>query len=302
MPRNGSGTYVLPPGNPVVPSTVIQTAWANTTMTDLANGLTGSIAKDGQTVPTANLPMGTFRHTGVGAATQATHYARADQVQANTFDLLTTVTGTNDYSGTLPLGTTTFCPGTYITMLVPNTNTGGCTLSINGGAAAQILTSTGQPVGAGVLFAGLWTQLVWSGTVWTLAGGALTASDITAALGYTPVNKVGDTMTGPLVMAIGLNSGNGSPLSFTTGDATQQMDLLVTRTGVVSYSMQAVQQGVGYKVLNLNPQGGQVTVGGGGLNVNGRNKHPLTHRYRLRRCRRVYAGSPDARRDRVHLG
>jgi|GEM_PF-1371981 len=47
MPRNGSGTYSLPAGNPVVPGTTIQASWANTTMDDLANEITNSLSRTG---------------------------------------------------------------------------------------------------------------------------------------------------------------------------------------------------------------------------------------------------------------
>ena len=41
MSRNGSGTYSLPAGNPVVTATTITSTWANTTLSDIANALTG---------------------------------------------------------------------------------------------------------------------------------------------------------------------------------------------------------------------------------------------------------------------
>ena len=63
--RNGAGTYTLPPGNPVVSGTLIESEWANTTMSDLAAALTDSISADGQTNPVANLPMAGFRHLNV---------------------------------------------------------------------------------------------------------------------------------------------------------------------------------------------------------------------------------------------
>lgn len=59
MSRNGSGTYNLPAGNPVVTGTTITSAWANTTLSDIATALTGSVASDGQTPITGNLNMGT---------------------------------------------------------------------------------------------------------------------------------------------------------------------------------------------------------------------------------------------------
>ena len=57
MSRNGSGTYTLPTGNPVVTNTVISSTWANTTLTDLANAMTGSVAADGQTPMTGPLNL-----------------------------------------------------------------------------------------------------------------------------------------------------------------------------------------------------------------------------------------------------
>lgn len=58
MPRNGSGTYVLPAGNPVVTGTPISSAVQNTTMTDIATALTLSLPRDGQAAMTGALPMG----------------------------------------------------------------------------------------------------------------------------------------------------------------------------------------------------------------------------------------------------
>jgi hypothetical protein len=61
MPRNGSGTYSLVVGNPVVTGTTISSTWANNTLTDIANALTGSLSADGQTTASGNLNMGTNR-------------------------------------------------------------------------------------------------------------------------------------------------------------------------------------------------------------------------------------------------
>ena len=48
MPRNSSGIYSLPAGNPVAAGTVITDDWANTTMQDIADALTQSLSRDGQ--------------------------------------------------------------------------------------------------------------------------------------------------------------------------------------------------------------------------------------------------------------
>ena len=68
MSRNGNGTYNLPAGNPVVTGTVISSTWANNTLADMANAITGSIAADGQTPITGALKgtNGTVSFAGVG--------------------------------------------------------------------------------------------------------------------------------------------------------------------------------------------------------------------------------------------
>jgi len=55
MSRNGSGTYSLPAGNPVVTGTTIASTWANNTLADIASALTDSLAADGQTTATGAL-------------------------------------------------------------------------------------------------------------------------------------------------------------------------------------------------------------------------------------------------------
>lgn len=69
MSRNGSGVYNLPAGNPVVTGTTITSSWANTTLSDMATALTGSIAADGQTPITGNLNMGTNKITNMADPT-----------------------------------------------------------------------------------------------------------------------------------------------------------------------------------------------------------------------------------------
>lgn len=80
MSRNGSGTYTLPAGNPVVTGTTISSAWANTTLTDIGTALTGSLATDGQTTATGNLKMGNNRITGLADGIASTDGATVSQV------------------------------------------------------------------------------------------------------------------------------------------------------------------------------------------------------------------------------
>lgn len=47
MSRDVNGNYTLPSGNPVVTGTVIESDWANTTMSDIAQALTDSLSRSG---------------------------------------------------------------------------------------------------------------------------------------------------------------------------------------------------------------------------------------------------------------
>jgi len=77
----------------------------------------------------------------------------------------------------------------------PGSNTGPATLALNGGAANNIVDGIGGPLGAGALGPGGIALLGWDGTNWrSVLGGA------GSALGYVPVNKAGDTMTGMLTV------------------------------------------------------------------------------------------------------
>ena len=69
MSRNGTGTYNLPAGNPVVTGTSISSTWANTTLTDIANALSGSVAADGQTPMTGQLDMNSQKIKNLAAGT-----------------------------------------------------------------------------------------------------------------------------------------------------------------------------------------------------------------------------------------
>ena len=72
MSRNGSGVYNLPVGNPVVTGTTITSSWANTTMQNIADGLTQSVAADGQTPMSGALNMATNDINNVGTLTALT--------------------------------------------------------------------------------------------------------------------------------------------------------------------------------------------------------------------------------------
>lgn len=87
MPRNSSGSYTLPSGNPVVSNTVIESGnWGNPTMADLASAMTDSLSRSGSGTMlaamklidgTASLPGVTFNaESGSGMYRFASHDIR----------------------------------------------------------------------------------------------------------------------------------------------------------------------------------------------------------------------------------
>ena len=95
MSRNGAGVYTLPAGNPVVTGTTISSTWANSTLTDLATAVTGSIASDGQTPITGALQMGNNKITGLANGTAPTDAVALSQLNDPV------ITGNVDIAGTL---------------------------------------------------------------------------------------------------------------------------------------------------------------------------------------------------------
>lgn len=83
MPRNGSGTYSPPAGQPVVSGTIVSASTFNTLVTDLGTEITRSLATDGQSTMSANLPMGGNKVTGMAAGTVSTDAAQIGQLAAS---------------------------------------------------------------------------------------------------------------------------------------------------------------------------------------------------------------------------
>ncbi len=87
MSRNGSGTYSLPAGNPVVTGTTIASTWANTTMTDLAAALTDSVAADGQTPMTGDLDLNSNKIVNLADPTLVQDAVTLNFLQAGTYNI-----------------------------------------------------------------------------------------------------------------------------------------------------------------------------------------------------------------------
>ena len=141
MSRNGSGTYSLPAGNPVVTGTTITSTWANNTLTDIASALTDSVAADGQTPMTGDLDLNTNKVINLEPATVAGNAVEYDQF------VNATTTAVNITGGTIngtTIGATTAATGRFTTLAATGAFTAATTAAITGNTTVGgTLTVTG---------------------------------------------------------------------------------------------------------------------------------------------------------------
>jgi hypothetical protein len=82
MPLNGSGTYAAPAStfNPAVTNTTVNSTDWTALLADITTALSTALYKDGQATPTANIPMGGFKLTGLGAGSATGNSLRYEQL------------------------------------------------------------------------------------------------------------------------------------------------------------------------------------------------------------------------------
>jgi hypothetical protein len=216
MARNGSGTYVLPAGNPVTTGTTISSTWANTTLSDMGAALTTSVSSDGQTTPTANLPMGGFVHTGVGSATVRTNYASAGQVQDGALTYLGSISGTNTITGVAAVGLSAYTTGQVFTFISVGANTGAVTLNINGIGAKNIYKNGTLPLVNGDIASGAALHVVYDGTQFQLISGS-SAAGATGAGGDQVFFQNSQIITTTYSIPSGKNAMSTGPLTINSG-------------------------------------------------------------------------------------
>jgi hypothetical protein len=145
MSRNGSGTYTLPAGNPVVTGTTISTTWANNTLNDLAAAMTDSVAADGQTPMTGDLDINSNKIVNLAPATIAGEAVEYNQFVSATSSAVAITGGT--INGTT-IGETTRSSGKFTTLQANAATTLTSTLDVTGVAT---FTANSQFNGTGAL-------------------------------------------------------------------------------------------------------------------------------------------------------
>lgn len=184
MPRNASGVFSRIAGVFSGP-----TSWTNRRDSgdatiyaaehdqhdqDIAEALTDSISASGLTTPSANLPMGGFRHTDVGNASTRDEYAVVKQIQDGGYIWGGTSTGAAnayDISANMTPTITVATPGMKVRFIAHQTNTGGSTITVGSGAAGihiRRMQAQGSQLLAGEIQSGQVVEAIYDGTVFRL--------------------------------------------------------------------------------------------------------------------------------------
>jgi hypothetical protein len=195
MSFNGSGTFVInSAGQPVVTGTVISSTAFNALTADLATGLSTTMTKDGQTTATANIPMGTFKFTGLGVGSAATDSANISQVQSS-FGSFLTVAGTDTITATVSPSLTAYAAGQMFAFVAANTNTGAVTINISSLGAKAITKNGNTALVASDLTANYLFVIVYDGTQFQVVGVSATTFANLTITGVLTLSGAGVQMT-----------------------------------------------------------------------------------------------------------
>jgi hypothetical protein len=167
-----SGTY-SPPVSSWYPTTTGASAtkadW-DALLADISAALTQSISADGQTPITANLPLGSFKLTGLGSGTARTDAMSFGQAQDGAYAYLTGVAGTNTITASLSTPSlAAYATGMVVRFIAAGANTGAVTLNINTLGAKAITKNGTTALTGGELVSGAVYDAVYDGTRFQLS-------------------------------------------------------------------------------------------------------------------------------------
>lgn len=232
MSFNGSGVFVNnTSGQPVVAGQSISATVFNAYTADIAAGLTTTLTKDGQSTPTANIKLGGYKLTGLGAPSVAN-----DALSFGNIATITTLTLTNPL-GIPQGGTGQITASAAINALLPTqTSNSGKVLSTNGSVASWVATGATGTV----------TSIDVSGgsTGLTTSGGPITANG-TITFGGLLAVAYGGT---------GITAGNSGGVLYYSGTGTLASSALLTANQLI------IGGGAGAPPTPLGSLGTSVTV------------------------------------------
>lgn len=180
MAYNGSGTFnrVYDWTTDAAAGTKISASRMDTELDGIATGLSNAIAKDGQTTITANIPLATYKITGLGDATLAGDAVNAGQVADGGLVYAADTTNTDAYEINPTPAIAAYASGQIFRFKLTNANTGAVTVDISG-LGAKAVKLRGAALAGGELAAGSIHTIGYNGTDFDLL--SVSHVDLTAA-------------------------------------------------------------------------------------------------------------------------
>lgn len=165
------------------PDSFITAAKMDNVLEDIGDGLEACFNRNGDNAAAANLSMGSFRLTTLGAATVATDAVRARQVAENSLQFGGTTGGSSNAYTVTNAFFVAAATGTRLLLRANHTNSGAATLNINGGGAVAIRDLDDVALASGIIESGKFFEVIYDQTTsrWHL-GTPLSLSAIGSAL------------------------------------------------------------------------------------------------------------------------
>lgn len=269
MARNGSGTYNLPPGNPVSPGTTIEASWANETLSDIGTALTGSLPRDGQAPMTGILKItdgseaapaiafnseastGLFRAAAgiLGLSVSGTEKLRIKSTGSVLIGTTTDtgeklqVNGTAKIAGAVALASTLAVSGaSTLAGLSATTGAFSSTLNVTGSSTFAALSATSGSFSSTLGVTGATTLAALSATTGsfsstlgvsgatTLAGLSATTGSFSSTLAVTGAATFSNTISTTSTLTASTGVNTGGNVSL-TGTGDQRLQITGTTDG-----------------------------------------------------------------------
>ena len=261
MARNGSGSYTNPYPN-FVAGTVISSDQVDSNNSDIATALTQSIAVDGQSTVTGNIPFNNKKITGLAVGAAATDSANLGQIQANAYAYCGTMGGGAD-AGTLsptPAITAYAVGQKFFWKASTSANTGAMTVAISGLTTIAVQNNRAALAAgdhsASDIFMGILdtTSTMQIMRIAGLADGSVTPAKLVPDANYSRMNLLD---YGEVTNAIGSTGGGTQDINLELGNVvTATVD---TSTNTFTFSNPtASDDGCSFTLLLTN--GGSQTV------------------------------------------
>lgn len=243
---------------------------------DLAAGINATLKKDGANTPTANLPMGGFRHTNVDEGEARNEYAAISQIQDGDLHFGTDTGSANTYAVALTPAITAYTNGMRVIFRAGAANTGASTLNVSGVGAQSLVAADGTALSSGQISANMLIEAVYdvTATDWIALNipGIATTAEAEAGTNNTQVMTPLRTEEAINVQALRndpvVSAGTSSAYTLTIpieGDALSDNEI---------YQFQAHTDSVsGGITLNITPTGAAATGAKAVVLSDGSNPH-----------------------------